>query len=129
MLLLQKKILEDIINSLAAKKAEKRLGEQEFFLRYSVTNDEIIKKLENRTAELESEQKQKIAEVLKVRRSKEELERLRDEAKRQFIKEQEKIEQKELDEGATIRFARKIIQQRKIDNSVEQDFANKIALK
>jgi len=35
------------------------------------------------------------------------MERLRVEAKVQFIKEQEKLEQKEMDEGATISFVRK----------------------
>ncbi len=58
---------------------------------------------------LESQQREKIAELLKVRRFKEGLERLRTEAKIQFIKEQEKLEQKELDEIATVSFARNMI--------------------
>ena len=56
---------------------------------------------------MNSAQKQKIAEVLKVRRFKEGLEKLRAEAKTRFIKEQEKLEQRELDESATVGFARK----------------------
>ena len=109
-LLMQQRILEDIIDALARKNPQKRLGEQEFFLKCSVTSDEQIKKLKNKVSKLESQQRQKIAEVLKVRRFKEGLERLRTEAKIQFIKEQEKLEQKELDEGATVSFARKIMQ-------------------
>jgi flagellar biosynthesis chaperone FliJ len=58
---------------------------------------------------LESARKQKIAEVLEVRRFKEGLEKLRAEAKTRFIKEQEKLEQRELDESATVGFARKLI--------------------
>ena len=69
----------------------------------------MIKKLANEVSELESAQKQKIADVLKVKRAKEGLEKLRDEAKREFIKEQEKLEQKEMDEQATVSFARKTI--------------------
>ena len=109
-LLMQQRILEDIIDALARKNPQKRLGEQEFFLKCSVTSDKQIKKLKNKVSKLESQQRQKIAEVLKVRRFKEGLERLRTEAKIQFIKEQEKLEQKELDEGATVSFARKMMQ-------------------
>jgi len=107
-LLTQQKILEDIINGLTGENHKKRLGEQEFFLRYSATSDEQIKKLKNKLSELESRQREKIAEVLKIRRFKEGLEKLRVEAKIQFIKEQEKLEQKQLDEGAIVSFVRKV---------------------
>jgi flagellar FliJ protein len=106
-LLTQQRILEDIIDGLTGKNPQKRLGEQEFFLKCSKTSDELIKKLKNKVSELESQQKEKIVEVLRVKRFKKGLEKLRTEAKKQFIKEQEKLEQKELDEGATISFSRK----------------------
>jgi len=106
-LLTKQMILEDIINGLSGEDPKKRLGEQEFFLRYSVTSNEEIKKLKHKVSELESQQREKIAEVLKVRRFKEGLERLQADAKTQFIKEQEKLEQKELDETATVSFVRK----------------------
>jgi flagellar biosynthesis chaperone FliJ len=106
-LLMQQRILEDIISVITGKKSQERLGEQEFFLKCSVTSDEVIKKLKNKVSELKSQQREKIVEVLKVRRLKEGLERLRAEAKKEFIKEQEKLEQKELDEGAIISFTRK----------------------
>ena len=107
-LLTEQKILEDIINGLTGENPKRRLGEQEFFLRYSATNDEQIKKLKNKLSELELQQREKIAELLKIRRFKEGLERLRVEAKIQFIKEQEKLEQKQLDETATVSFVRKV---------------------
>jgi flagellar FliJ protein len=106
-LLAWRKMLEEIINGLAAVNPKKRLGRQEFFLRYSAASDEKIKKLENRIKELESKQRDKIAEVLKLRRFKESLEKLRTEAKMRFIREQEKLEQQQLDEGATVLFVRK----------------------
>ena len=108
-LLAQKRILDNIIDDLRGQPPKKRLSKQEFFLRCSVTNDEVIKELKKKLSELESAQKQKIAEVLKVRRFKEGLEKLRAQAKTKFIKEQEKLEQKELDERANISFARKLI--------------------
>ena len=106
-LLSQQRILEDIIAVITGKKSQERLGEQEFFLKCSVTIDEVIKKLKNKVIELKSQQREKIAEVLKVRRLKEGLEKLRAEAKKEFIREQEKLEQKEQDEGAIISFSRK----------------------
>lgn len=108
-LLARKKILQDIIDNLSKENPGRRLGKQEFFLRYSTTSDEQIKKLKSRAHELEGQQKKKIDEVLKIRRFNEGMEKLRAEAKRKFIREQEKLEQKELDDGATGSFARKIL--------------------
>ena len=107
-LLAERKMLEDIINGLTGENPKKRLGRQEFFLRYSAASNENIKRLEKKVKELESQQKDKIAEVLKIRRIKEGMERLQAEAKRQFIKEQERLEQKQLDEGAIVSFVRKV---------------------
>jgi flagellar FliJ protein len=106
-LLTWRKMLEEIIHGLAVGNPKKRLGRQEFFLKYSAASDEQIKKLENMVKELESKQREKIAEVLKLKRFKEGLEKLRIEAKMQFITEQEKLDQQQLDEGATVSFVRK----------------------
>ncbi|GAF97923.1 unnamed protein product [marine sediment metagenome] len=106
-LLAWRKVLEDIINGLTGENPKKRLGRQEFFLRYSSISDEQIKKHEDKVKELESQQRDKIAEVLKLRRLKKGLAKMRTEAKVQFIKEQEKLEQQQLDEDATILFVRK----------------------
>jgi flagellar FliJ protein len=106
-LLMRQRILQNIISGIAEKKPGKRLSKQEFFLKYSATSDEQIKKLKSQVSELESQQRKKIAELLETRRFKEGLERLRDEAKKRFTEEQEKLDQKELDERATVSFARK----------------------
>ena len=106
-LLMQQKMLEDIIYGLTGENPKKRLGKQEFFLKFSAASNEQIKKLKDKVNELESQQRDKIAEVLKLRRFKEGLEKLRTEAKMRFIKEQEKLEQKQLDEGATVSFVRR----------------------
>ena len=117
-LMIQKRILENIIDNLTQEHPKSRLGKQEFFLRCSTTNDELIIKLESKVNEIETQQKEKVAEVLKVKRFKEGLEKLRVEAKMQFIKEQEKLEQKELDEMTIIGFARKIMQRDRFGNSI-----------
>ncbi|MCD6395452.1 MAG: hypothetical protein J7M40_18370 [Planctomycetes bacterium] len=116
-LAMQKRLLINIIEGLAEERPGKRLARQELFLKSSATNDELIEKLESKVRQLETQQKEKIAEVLKVRRFKEGLEKLRVEAKAQFIKEQEKLEQKEADEMTAIGFARKIIQQSRAEIS------------
>lgn len=108
-LLTQQMILKEIMSGLAGENPKKRLGRQEFFLKFSGTSDERIEKLKEKMSALESQQREKIAELLKVRRFKEGLEKLRAEAKTQFIKEQEKLEQKELDEMASVSFARNMI--------------------
>ncbi len=98
-LLIRQKRLRDMISTIAAKEHQTRLSEQELFLKYSATSNQQIKKLQNEINRLESQQKDKIVEVVKVRRFKEGMEKLRDDAKERFIKQQEKLEQKELDEG------------------------------
>ncbi len=117
-LLMQKMILKNTINDLREENPKDRLGKQAVFLRCSKTNDEIINNLENKTGQLEAEQKEKITDVLKIRRFKEGLEKLRVEAKTQFMREQEKLEQKAAEEITTIRFSRKIMAHNKIGNSV-----------
>lgn len=107
-LLIQKRILNEIIAGLAEAEPQKRLAEQELFLKNSTTTDDFIRRLEGQASQLEAEQKDKIAEVLKLRRFKKGLERLREQAKMEFIKEQEKLDQRELDEMAIVRFAREM---------------------
>lgn len=106
----KKKVLENIIFDIAQKEAASRLSEQELFLRYVATNNDLIKKLEHKTKCLESQQREKIAELSAVRKFKRSLEKLRAKAKTEFLKEQAKLEQKQLDEGATSSFARSLLQ-------------------
>jgi flagellar FliJ protein len=106
-LLTQKRILDGLIGDLTGESPKARLGKQEFFLKCSKTNSEVIEKLKEKVSELESAQRQKSAEILKIKRFKEGLEKLRAEAKTRFIMEEERLEQKELDERAAVGFARK----------------------
>jgi flagellar protein FliJ len=117
-LITQKKILDDMINSLTEENPKSRLEKQELFLKSSAINDELIKKLEGRIKEIEKQQKEKISEVIKVKQFRKSLERLRDETKMQYIKEQEKIEQKDADEMTSMRFAQKIMQRDMADNVI-----------
>lgn len=106
-LLMRRRILQDIMSDIVRDKSSRRLAVQEFFLQHAATNDEQIRKLKNEIAELEGQQKNKTAEVMAAKRFKEGLERLRAEAKERFVQEQERLEQKELDDRTTATFAHK----------------------
>jgi len=97
-LLMRQRILQEIVSGIKKNRTSERLGVQEFFLKHATTNDECIRALRNGIAELEAQQKQKMAELLAARKFKEGLERLRAEAHERFVREQEKLEQKELDD-------------------------------
>ena len=112
-LLIQQRMLREIFESIAAGFSGERISRQEFFLRNSTATDERIKRLRSQISELESEQKKKMTEVLKIRRARDGLERLRERARKRFIEEQEKLEQKQSDETATLSFARESIRQNK----------------
>ena len=112
-LFMQKRILEDLINRLSEVCPQERLGRQEFFMTYSAANDTKIKKLESEIELLTARQKEKIAEIMKLKQFNEGLEKLRTEAETEFSKEQEKLEQKDLDDASTFRFARNIMSQSK----------------
>lgn len=110
-LFMQKRILEDLLQSLAEKPLRDRWGQQEFLMTYSAANDAIIKALEDKTQALTVKQKEKVSEIMTIKKFNKGLERLRSEAKMEFIKEQEKLEQKESDERVTSDFTRKIMKQ------------------
>ncbi len=105
-LLMRQGILYDIMADIAKDTSPRRLGAQEFFLRHTAADDAQIRRLQDQIADLEVRQKQKMAEVLAARRFREGLERLRAQAREKFIREQERLEQKEADGRTTMAFAR-----------------------
>ncbi len=105
-LLLRQRILQDLLAEVREDSSGGRLSAQEFLLRRAAVDDEQIRRIREELAALEERHREKTAEVLAARRFKEGLERLREQAKDEFIREQERLEQRDLDEGATISFAR-----------------------
>ena len=106
-LLLHQQTLRAIMNDIAKDRSSGRLETQEFFLKHAATNDRVIENLRGQIKELENQRQEKTAELLATRRFREGLEKLRAEAKERFIQEQERLEQKEMDDGTTIAYARK----------------------
>ena len=105
-LLMRQRIVQDLLAELEADISAERVSGQEFLLRRVAVNDEQIRRLREEIVALEIRHKKKTAEVLAARRFKEGLEKLREQAKEEHIREQERLEQHELDENATIAFAR-----------------------
>ncbi len=105
-LFLRHRILQDLMAEIQADGSPARWNTQEFFLRQATTDDEWIRQLQAEIATLEIRHQEKTAELLAVRRFKEGLEKLREQAKEQYLREQEKLEQRESDERTTSAFVR-----------------------
>lgn len=110
-LFMQKRKLEELIDALSEIGPQERLDRQAMLMTYSAANDRVIKKLEEEIELLKARQQEKIADVLKIKQFNEGLEKLRAEAKTEFMTEQEKHEQKDTDEATTSRMARKMMTQ------------------
>jgi flagellar biosynthesis chaperone FliJ len=108
-LFMQKRILEDLIDAVSQQPPEDRLAHQAFLMSCSAANDKTIKMLENDIKMLSACQQEKMAELIKMKQFNEGLGKLRAEARTEFLQEQEKLEQKEMDETGISRFARKIM--------------------
>ena len=103
--LVQKQLLQEALAGLCDVPPQERFVQQALFLKYSGGHDRKLKQLEAQIRQLETLQREKLAELMKLKRFKEGLEKLRERAKTEFLEAQERIEQKELDDMATLRYA------------------------
>lgn len=102
----QQRMLRDTLNRVGALDAATRMQEQALVLKQSAHNDQHIRRLQETIAQIEAEKEAKAAEVLELRREREGLERLRTQALEAYIAEQDKHEQKEVDDRVSMKFAR-----------------------
>jgi flagellar FliJ protein len=109
-IMLRKSSLRQMLIKLGQKEPKNRLNEQQLVLKYIHVTDKEIKQLELKLTELEELRKEKIKDIMKIRKFRKGLEKLRAGAKAEFLKEFEKFQQNELDDNNTISFARKILQ-------------------
>jgi flagellar biosynthesis chaperone FliJ len=105
-LMMRQQALRELLGRLREDRSPQRLGTQEFCLRHAAADDQVIAALKQEIRDLEALRQEKTAEVLAAKRFRKGLERLRDEAKEQFIREQEQLEQKEMDDRTSVTFAR-----------------------
>lgn len=108
-LLIKKRALKIQLSKLKSQDSHERITNQENFLRFSANDDKLINNLKVKVDNLKKLQQEKIAEILKIKQYKEGLENLREEAKTEFIRDQEKLDQKNADEISGMSFARKIM--------------------
>jgi flagellar biosynthesis chaperone FliJ len=104
-LLVRRRILQGLLAGIRRDAPQERVGSQEFLLRHASVDEERIRRLLEDIAALEARHRDKTAEVLAARRFREALEKLKVQAKEQHLREQERLEQKELDERTTVAFA------------------------
>ncbi len=110
-IMMQKTILRRMLAEMEQKEGSQRLAEQEFFFKYAHISDERIKKLEEQLAEVEILRREKIKELMVIRKYRKGLEKLREKAKAEYLIEQNAYEQKDLDEKTSMSIAREIIRQ------------------
>ena len=111
-ILARQAVLKSLLAKLANEDLRTRFLEQQLFMNYVQNDQKQIRRLEQQLEELRTLRKQTNAQFLQVRSSRKTLERLRKEAKDRHLRDQLKLEQKQLDEVAHISFAGKLLDSR-----------------
>ena len=111
-ILARQAVLRSLLAELAKEDLQKRFSKQQLFMNYVQNDQKQIRRLEQQLKELRTLRKQKNDQFLQIRSSRRTLERLRKEAKQRYLRAQLKLEQKQLDEGAHISFAAKLLDSR-----------------
>ena len=111
-ILARQAVLRSLLAELAKEDLQKRFSKQQLFMNYVQNDQKQIRRLEQQLKELRTLRKQTNAQFLQVRSSRKTLERLRKEAKDRHLRDQLKLEQKQLDEVAHISFAGKLLDSR-----------------
>ena len=94
------------MRNIAKAAPDQRLSQQAFYLHFSEYDDQRLRSLKAEIDHLEAQLKQKTQELIEIKRAKEGMEKLREEAMTRFQKEQNQLEQKESDDRTTTTFAR-----------------------
>ncbi len=100
-------ILRTLLEELGKRRLGDRLHDQAIFMQFSKVEERQIERLGARLKELEAQRAEKQEQFLAVRSTCKTLERLREEAREQHMREVGKREQMAFDESAHIAFARK----------------------
>lgn len=108
-ILAREAVLQSLLAELAGEDLKKRFSEQQLFMNYVQNDQKQIRRFEQQLKELRTLRTQTNAQFLQVRSSRKALERLREQAKELHLREQLKLEQKQLDEVAHISFAAKLL--------------------
>jgi flagellar export protein FliJ len=89
--------------------AVERPARQQIFLQFVHVLDSRIRSMEQNAAVLEEQRKQKIKELMEIRKNQKSLENLRERAREAYHQQQETAQQKETDEISSTTYARRIL--------------------
>lgn len=88
---------------------DQRPSKQQVFLQFVHVLDTRIRSMEQTAAELDEQRKQKIKELLDIRKNQKSLEKLREKAKDVYHQQHQQAQQKETDETSNTAYARKLL--------------------
>ena len=108
-IMMQKSALRQALAELEERQLQSGLYDRQIFFEFVHVTDSKIKALELEMAETEKMRREKIIEIIKMRKFRKGLEKLRAQAKLEFLTEQNKLEQSEMDDRVSISYARKIL--------------------
>ncbi len=97
------------LQDLGRQSLEQRLPRQEVFMRFSVNEEREIRKLQQAALQLRQERERTLAKYMKVRSSRQMLEKLREQFRLRMIKEQNQVEQRKLDDMAGASHIRRML--------------------
>ncbi|HUS92478.1 MAG TPA: hypothetical protein VM695_11545 [Phycisphaerae bacterium] len=120
-LLVHRASVRRLIAEAAAREFAERLRRHEEVMRCSDAHERKARRVEADLQALTAERKEKAAALLQLRRKREALERLREEARQEHVREQLKIEQRQFDESAHVGKARALARDRAAGAGTESE--------
>ena len=105
-------MVEGALAELAAVEFAERIRKHDVLMKCAEAQQRRIDRLEVAIAQLGVQRSEKARQLLRIRKNRQTLERLREEARQEHIREQLKIEQKQFDESAHVSKARRLIEAR-----------------
>ncbi len=105
-ILMERSVLRQRLTESEQSPPKERPARQAFILQYSQVTEDNIRRMQQRLELLETARRNKIQEILTIRKYRKGLERLRARAEDEFCTEQQRQEQKQLDDLTTVGVAR-----------------------
>jgi len=96
-----------LLSELGQKRLAERVGQQQVFMSWLPTEQRAIGRIQADLDGLQRRRGETTRELLKTKSRRETLEKLQADARQRFMKEQSRLAQRELDDIATIGFARR----------------------
>jgi len=103
----RKQIIRTSLRELGRSPLDERISRQETVIACSTAREKEVSQFQEQLRALEAQRNEAIQRLVEIKNARESLERMREEARQLHIREQLKLEQKELDERAQVSFVRK----------------------